>query len=87
MKLKKANKLHNPHSVFSLLPVFLAGVETTDEIYQDWVKQYLKDASNWGLHAREASRLLQCVLEVQDQTQRRLPLENIARLATTPLVL
>lgn len=87
MKLRKANKLHNPHSVFSILPIFLAGIETIDEVHQDWVKRFLEDASDWGLHVQQASRLMQRVLETQNQTGCRLALRDIANLGTTQLIL
>ncbi|CAG9989210.1 unnamed protein product [Clonostachys byssicola] len=87
IQLRKANKLHNPHSVFSVLPIFLAGIETVDEVHQDWIMRFLEDARGWGLHVQRAAQVLQRAVEKQKQTGCRLGFKDIADLASEQLVL
>ncbi|CAI6018349.1 unnamed protein product [Clonostachys chloroleuca] len=87
IQLRKANKLHNPHSVFSVLPIFLAGIETFDEVHQDWIMRFLEDSRGWGLHVQRAAQVLQRAVERQKQTGCRLGFKEIADLASEQLVL
>uniref|UniRef100_A0A0B7KLN4 Transcription factor domain-containing protein n=1 Tax=Bionectria ochroleuca TaxID=29856 RepID=A0A0B7KLN4_BIOOC len=87
IQLGKANKLHNPHSVFSVLPTFLAGIETVDEVHQDWIMRFLEDARGWGLHVQRAAKVLHRAVERQKQTGCRLGFKDIADLASEQLVL
>lgn len=59
------------------LPILIAGIETTDEFYQDWVMSYLKDMSGWGKNLIWARRLLKGVLKQQGQDNRRVPIHQV----------
>lgn len=59
------------------LPIFIAGVETTDEFYQDWVVSYLKEMSGWGKNLIWARRLLKGVLKQQGQENKRVQIRQV----------
>ncbi|CAK7232586.1 hypothetical protein SEUCBS140593_008311 [Sporothrix eucalyptigena] len=61
----------SPRSLVWPMPVFVAGIEVTDPVYQDWVLAYLEDVAGWGTSTRRARELLRRVIEKQDAEGRR----------------
>ncbi|KAJ3533629.1 hypothetical protein NM208_g7898 [Fusarium decemcellulare] len=77
LKLKTAKMLHNPHSMFSTLPLFVAGIEVDDDLYKDWTLRIFEDFNDWGLHVQRACRLLRGVMKEQDRSGRRLRMNEM----------
>ena len=42
-RLRKAKYLQTPRSLIWPLPVFIAAIEITDEVYQDWALSYFAE--------------------------------------------
>jgi hypothetical protein len=76
-QLRQAQYLQTPRSFMWPLPIFIAGIETTDEFYQDWVVSYLKEMSGWGKNLIWVRRLLKGVLKQQGQENRRLQIHQV----------
>lgn len=56
----------SPRSLVWPLPVFVAGIEVTDWVYQDWVLHYLVDVASWGASAHKTRELLQRIIARQE---------------------
>ncbi|KAI8965594.1 hypothetical protein F5Y11DRAFT_295777 [Daldinia sp. FL1419] len=54
----------SPQNIWPRL-LFLAGIETTDVVYQDWVIRTLRDAEIWGDNYRRTRQLLEQVIKIQ----------------------
>ncbi|KAI1482301.1 hypothetical protein F4774DRAFT_370830 [Daldinia eschscholtzii] len=54
----------SPQNIWPRL-LFLAGIETTDVVYQDWVVKTLTEAEVWGANFRRTRLLLEQVIKVQ----------------------
>ncbi|OTA99802.1 hypothetical protein M426DRAFT_27197 [Hypoxylon sp. CI-4A] len=54
----------SPQNIWPRL-LFIAGIETTDLPYQDWVVKTLSDAEIWGVNYRKTRELLERVIEIQ----------------------
>ncbi|TQV96726.1 Fungal transcriptional regulatory protein [Cordyceps javanica] len=72
--LRQADYLCSPRSTIWPLPLYIAGIETTDSIYQDWILDYFKDFTSWGEHMKLAADELRCVMSLQEKTSIRAPL-------------
>ncbi|EPE10847.1 c6 zinc finger domain containing protein [Ophiostoma piceae UAMH 11346] len=67
-----------PHSLVWPMPVFVAGIELTDPVYQDWVLAYLADVASWGgTSTRRARELLRRVIQQQDASGRRVNVRDV----------
>ena len=67
-----------PHSLVWPMPVFVAGIELTDPVYQDWVLAYLADVASWGgTSTRRARELLRRVIQQQDSSGRRVDVRHV----------
>lgn len=66
-----------PRSLVWPMPVFVAGIEVTDPVYQDWVLVYLDDVAGWGTSIRRARELLRRVIERQEEEGRRVKVQDI----------
>lgn len=67
----------HPRSLVWPMPVFVAGIEVTDPVYQDWVLAYLVDVSGWGTSTRRARELLRRVLQRQAEEGRRVRVKDV----------
>ncbi|KAL7930652.1 major facilitator superfamily domain-containing protein [Trichoderma chlorosporum] len=57
-KSKLASLMKVPRSMLWPLPVFIAGIETTDEIYADWIREFMNEMASAMNHiARERSHI------------------------------
>ncbi|KAF3061866.1 hypothetical protein GL218_03704 [Daldinia childiae] len=54
----------SPQNIWPRL-LFLAGIETTDVVYQDWVVKTLMEAEIWGANFRRTRLLLEQVIKIQ----------------------
>ena len=59
------------------LPVFIAGIEVTDEIYQDWVLDYMRELAVLGYSTLKARELLRRVIEAQAEAEKRVKVREI----------
>ncbi|KAJ6440132.1 fungal specific transcription factor domain-containing protein [Purpureocillium lavendulum] len=64
-QLKKAGDLQFPRSIAWPLPMFLAGIEVQDEIYQEWVLNFMHKLEGWGGSVRKATTLLKTIIDKQ----------------------
>jgi hypothetical protein len=78
-RLRDAGMLHNPHSMFSPFPVFVAGIEVDDPVYQEWTLKLLDSFQGWGMHTRRVGYLLRQVIRAQEEKSRRVSIEAVAR--------
>lgn len=69
--LRKAKYFRSPRSTIWPLPLFIAGIETTDEVYQDWILEYMKELHSWGVQLEKCAETLEQVISWQDKTGRR----------------
>jgi hypothetical protein len=74
--LRKAKYLDTPRSLLWPLPLFIAGIETTDEIYQDWILSYLTELQHWGSYIEKSKELLQRICKRQQREKRRVGVSN-----------
>jgi hypothetical protein len=58
------------------LPIFIAGIETTDVIYQDWVVSLLVELEPFGGHIRKTRELLEAIISWQDKKNKRMRLRD-----------
>lgn len=77
LQLRDANMLHNPHSMFCTFPIFVAGIEVDDPIYQDWTLQLLNGFGDWGSHTQRARNVVQQVMKRQEEKSCRVSVEGI----------
>lgn len=70
-RLRKAKYLDTPRSLLWPLPLFIAGIETTDEIYQDWILSYMAELQHWGSNIVKTRELLQQIIARQEREGRR----------------
>ena len=70
-RLRKAKYLDTPRSLIWPLPLFIAGIETTDEIYQDWILSYMTELKHWGNNVVKAIDLLEGIIAKQNADERR----------------
>ncbi|KAI0111755.1 hypothetical protein F4814DRAFT_423493 [Daldinia grandis] len=54
----------SPQNIWPRL-LFLAGIETTDVVYQDWVVKTLTGAEIWGANFRRTRLLLEQIIKIQ----------------------
>ncbi|KAL1901004.1 hypothetical protein Sste5346_002068 [Sporothrix stenoceras] len=67
----------HPRSLVWPMPVFVAGIEVTDPVYQDWVLAYLADVSGWGTSTKRARELLRRIIERQAQEGKRVRVKDV----------
>ena len=76
-RLRRTRYLQTPRSFIWPLPIFIAGIETTDELYQDWVIEYLREMSGWGKNMGWVRRVLKGVVERQGREERRIGVRHV----------
>lgn len=70
-RLRKAKYLESPRSLLWPLPLFIAGIESTDEIYQDWILSYLTELEHWGGYVKKSKALLEEICKRQQLEDKR----------------
>jgi hypothetical protein len=70
-KLREASILHNPHSMMSSFPIFVAGIEIQDDIYKDWTLSILSEFQGWGTNISKVEDLLRRIMKRQEATKCR----------------
>ncbi len=70
-RLRKTKYLRAPRSLIWPLPIFIAGIEITDEIYQEWIISYMKELEQWGPHIKKTRELLERIIRRQERERRR----------------
>lgn len=76
-KLRSAGFLRTPRSLVWPLPIFIAGIETTDSIYQEWILNYMEEIEDWGPNIK-TMRLLFCkIIKRQEREYRRVKVRDI----------
>lgn len=63
--------LRSPRSTIWPLPLYVAGVETTDGVYQDWILDYLGELGSWGAHIQAGTETLRNIISMQESTGSR----------------
>ncbi len=76
--LRQTKYLRSPRSTIWPLPLYIAGIETTDGVYQDWILDYMKELGSWGAHIQAAAEALQRTISLQEKTGFRASLMNDA---------
>jgi hypothetical protein len=76
-RLRKAKYLRTPRSLIWPLPIFIAAIEITDEIYQDWALSYFEELEHWGTNTRKTRELLERVIERQKREGRRVKVRDV----------
>jgi len=76
-RLRKAKYLQTPRSLIWPLPIFIAAIEITDEIYQDWSLNYFEELEHWGTNTRKTRELLERVIERQRREGRRVKVRDV----------
>ncbi|KAJ5825568.1 fungal transcriptional regulatory protein [Penicillium riverlandense] len=74
---RKSKSLESPRSVIWPLPLFIAGIEIDDEVYQDWILDYMKDLNQWGLHVVKSRELLEQIIQWQDSNGSRASMKDL----------
>ena len=74
---RKSKRLETPCSVIWPLPIFIAGIEIADEIYQDWIVDYLNELGHWGAHVVKGKELMEQTIKWQEHHGRRVKLRDI----------
>ncbi|CAK7214113.1 hypothetical protein SCUCBS95973_002028 [Sporothrix curviconia] len=71
-RLHASHYLCSPRNLIWPMPVFVAGIEVVDPVYQDWVLNYLSEVAGlWGTSTRKTGELLRRVIEQQEAQNRR----------------
>ena len=66
--LRKTKYLRSPRSTIWPLPLLIAGIETTDGVYQDWIVDYMKELGSWGSHIVKCTENLERIIAEQERT-------------------
>lgn len=84
LKLKNLRGIGTPGSLQWPLPMFIAGIETTDDIQKDWIRHELDsyEAEGWGLHIGKMKTLLQHTWDEQDKISSRVDVGKIMQDST-----
>jgi len=75
-RLRQSGYLCSPRSLIWPIPIFIAGVEITDEIYQDWILDYMRELAGLGTSTAEARELLRRIMERQRARGRRIKVRD-----------
>jgi len=76
-QLRRAGFLRTPQSLVWPLPLFIAGIETTDSIYQEWILAYMEEIDDWGPNMK-TMRLLFCkIIQRQEREDRRVKVRDV----------
>jgi hypothetical protein len=76
-RLHKTKYPQTPRSLIWPLPISIAAIEITDEIYQDWALGYFEELENWGSNTRKTRELLERVIERQQREGRRVKVRDV----------
>lgn len=76
-RLRQAKYRQTPRTLIWPFPIFIAAIEITDEIDQDWALGYLTELSDWGNNMKKAKDLLERVLERQKAEGKRVNVSEI----------
>lgn len=79
LKLKNANLLHNPHTIWSPLAIFIAGIEIEDEIYQDWILDLLAGFLTWGSNVGKVRDVLKEIWSRRRADSRHVEITSVMR--------
>lgn len=77
--LRNTKFLRSPRSTIWPLPLFIAGIEATDGVYQDWIVQYMKELKPWGSHVERSTEVLERIITQQEATGHRMRLAEITK--------
>jgi len=77
LRLRNTKYLRTPRSFFWPLPIFVAGIEIQDEIYQDWTLSYVEEMGEWGGNMMRVRELLEAVLARQGREGRRVKVRHV----------
>ena len=69
----------SPRSLMWPIPIFIAGMEVTDEIYQDWVLDYMREMAKRGYSTLNATELLGQIIEKQATEGKRIKVRDAVR--------
>lgn len=73
---RKSQRLVSPCSTIWPLPIFFAGIGVTDEIYQDWALDYMKELEHWGAHVVKAKDTMDQFIRMQTKDGDRVNIRN-----------
>ncbi len=76
-QLRRTGFLRTPRSLVWPLPIFIAGIETTDVIYQDWILEYIREMEDWGPNMKSMGFLLQKIITRQERENRRVKVRDV----------
>ena len=76
-RLRRAKYLERPRWLIWPLPLFVAGIEIEDEIYQEWLLGYISELEHWGMSLRRMRWLLEHIIERQQEEGRRVCVREV----------
>ncbi|KAH8693890.1 hypothetical protein BGW36DRAFT_429917 [Talaromyces proteolyticus] len=77
-RFRKLNYLQFPRSSHTWpLPIFIAGIEITDVIYQDWIITFLTELEPLGTHIRKTRDLLERITLEQEKKGKRVDVQYV----------
>lgn len=84
IQLKQMRQIDAPQSLNWPFPLFIAGVETTDVIYQTWIQEELKQniQAGWGRNTEKMLSLLNACINRQDSEKRRVAIGEVMKATT-----
>lgn len=71
--------MQTPRPLIWPLPTFIAGIETIDEIHQEWVMSYLEELEHWGSNVRQTRELLAKVIKRQQREGKRVKVRDVMK--------
>lgn len=89
VQLKTLRPKGTPGSTQWPFPLFIAGVETTDVVYQNWIAKELSDSDKegWGLNLGKTRILFKECIAKQEETGRRIDIGDVMARKTGVFVL
>ncbi len=76
-QLRRTGCLRTPRSLVWPLPIFIAGIETTDVVYQDWILEYIGEMEDWGPNMKSMGLLLRKIITRQERENRRVKVRDV----------
>ncbi|KAJ9137555.1 hypothetical protein NKR23_g9071 [Pleurostoma richardsiae] len=76
-RLRRAKCLERPRRLIWPLPLFVAGIEVVDKIYQEWLLSYITELEHWDGSMRKVRNLLERIIGRQEEKGRRIHVKEM----------
>ena len=77
LRMRRGFKKYVPRSILWPLPLFMAGIETSDPVYRDWISSALKKDEPCVSNMHKTITLLESVQSRQDKLGHRVDIGEI----------